>query len=89
MNIFEQKIRLWRAALIYEASSWSVGKFREGLAEIFQAEQERWFLFLPVFLGAGIAIYFALPNEPSWNVALLIVLAPLVILLALGLICRF
>ena len=89
MNIFEQKIRLWRAALIYEASSWSVRKFREGLAEIFQAEQERWFLFLPVFLGAGIAIYFVLPNEPSWNVALLIVLAPLVILLALGLISGF
>ena len=28
------------------------------------AERERWLLWLPVGLGAGIAIYFALPLEP-------------------------
>ncbi len=29
------------------------------------AEQDRWFLWVPVFFGAGIAIYFALPDEPD------------------------
>lgn len=30
------------------------------------AERERWPLWLPVFLAGGIALYFALPNEPAW-----------------------
>jgi competence protein ComEC len=34
------------------------------------AEQERWALWLPVGLGAGIGIYFALPSEPSLWLAL-------------------
>ena len=29
------------------------------------AERERWLLWLPVFLGLGIALYFSLPNEPN------------------------
>jgi competence protein ComEC len=29
------------------------------------AEGERWTLWLPVALGAGVALYFALPVEPS------------------------
>jgi hypothetical protein len=29
-----------------------------------EAEQERWFLWVPVLLGSGIGIYFALPSEP-------------------------
>ena len=28
------------------------------------AERERWFLWLPVGLGTGVAMYFALPIEP-------------------------
>src|SRR5918994_2132086 len=28
------------------------------------AERERWLLWLPVALGSGIALYFALPVEP-------------------------
>lgn len=35
------------------------------LADALQGEQERWPLWLPVFLGAGIGIYFGLPREPS------------------------
>jgi len=38
------------------------------------AERERWALWLPVGLGAGIAIYFALPFEPGWPWAALAVL---------------
>jgi len=30
-----------------------------------ESEQDRWFLWLPVLFGAGIALYFALPVEPS------------------------
>ena len=34
------------------------------LARNLLAERERWFLWLPVGLGAGVAVYFALPVEP-------------------------
>ncbi len=30
------------------------------------AERDRWPLWLPVFLGLGIALYFAAPSEPPW-----------------------
>src|SRR5688572_3460375 len=43
-----------------------------------EAEQERWFCWLPVFLGCGIGAYFALPVEPS----LVIALVPLAVMLA-------
>ena len=33
--------------------------------EAFAAERERWALWLPVCLGTGIAVYFALDDEPS------------------------
>ena len=32
---------------------------------IFLAERERWALWLPVALGLGVVVYFALPFEPS------------------------
>src|SRR5688572_1074386 len=41
------------------------------LARQLEAEQERWFLWLPVMFGAGIAFYFLLPVEP-WTVAALL-----------------
>jgi competence protein ComEC len=34
------------------------------LADALLAERERWILWLPVGLGSGIALYFALPGEP-------------------------
>ncbi len=36
------------------------------LAEAFLAERGRWFLWLPVAMGIGIALYFALYREPAW-----------------------
>jgi competence protein ComEC len=36
-----------------------------------EAEQERWFLWLPVLFGAGVALYFALPTEPAVAATLL------------------
>jgi len=43
-----------------------------------EAEQERWFCWLPVLIGCGIGAYFAFPAEPS----LLLALAPLAAMLA-------
>ncbi len=40
------------------------------LARVIEAEQERWLLWLPVAFGSGVALYFALPEEPRWWVAL-------------------
>ncbi|RAU21399.1 metal-binding protein [Paramagnetospirillum kuznetsovii] len=54
--------------------------FLSALAERLLAERERWPLWLPVFLGVGIGLYFALPGEPpSWHgpVALLGLMAAL------------
>ncbi|MCC7048238.1 MAG: ComEC/Rec2 family competence protein [Alphaproteobacteria bacterium] len=36
------------------------------LAEAFLAEREQWALWLPVAVGVGIAVYFALAAEPAW-----------------------
>ena len=36
-----------------------------GLTESLEQERARWFVWLPVALGSGIAAYFALPVEPS------------------------
>ena len=49
-----------------------------------EAEQEQWFLWLPVMLGAGIALYFLLPVEPSTYLALLPVVAAVALRLGLG-----
>lgn len=47
------------------------------------AERERWFLWLPIGLGAGIAVYFALPVEPPvWLGAAGFLLASTVLLWA-------
>jgi competence protein ComEC len=53
----------WRAP----GAAWFLG----ALARRLEAEQERWFLWLPVLFGAGIALYFALPAEPLMLVALM------------------
>lgn len=42
----------------------SLRKFALPLSVALSDERERWVLWLPVFLGIGIAVYFALPVEP-------------------------
>ncbi|MEM7225854.1 MAG: ComEC/Rec2 family competence protein [Pseudomonadota bacterium] len=42
-----------------------VGPLAVALGRAFEAERERWILWLPVAFGVGIAVYFALPSEPS------------------------
>ena len=34
------------------------------LRDLFIAKREHWILWMPVALGAGIALYFGLPEEP-------------------------
>ena len=43
--------------------------------QVLDVEQARLFLWVPVALGGGIALYFALAQEPGWVTALM----PLVI----------
>jgi competence protein ComEC len=45
------------------------GERGAALVERFNAERERWPLWLPAFLGLGIALYFALPVEPDRRLA--------------------
>ena len=54
------------------------------LAARLEAEQDRWFLWLPVLYGTGVALYFGLGREPL----LLVALAPVVITLAFRLVFR-
>ena len=37
-----------------------------GLSDLLDAEQDRWVLWVPVFIGLGIGLYFAAPFEPGW-----------------------
>jgi competence protein ComEC len=39
-------------------------KIARFVGQAFAAERDRWPLWIPVFLGGGIALYFALPSEP-------------------------
>jgi competence protein ComEC len=48
------------------------------LGACLDAEQERWFLWLPVLFGVGIALYFMLPVEP-WTLAALVPAAAAVV----------
>ncbi len=36
------------------------------LAGMLESENDRWFLWVPVWFGAGIGLYFALPEEPPF-----------------------
>ncbi|MFZ1109757.1 MAG: ComEC/Rec2 family competence protein [Rhodomicrobium sp.] len=39
------------------------------LAEQLDAEQGRWFLWVPVFFGCGVGLYFAMPGEPALSLS--------------------
>lgn len=67
-----------------EAGWPSPGIFIPWIVRNLEAEQERWFLWLPVMFGGGIALYFWLPVEPWMAAAALPVLAALALHLAVG-----
>ncbi len=49
-----------------------VGRLARWLGTALAAEQDRFFYWVPVLLGSGVAIYFALPEEPSLAACLLL-----------------
>ena len=54
----------------------AVARPSRALARLFAAERDRWALWLPVCLGSGIAVYFALDTEPDfWIGPLAIIVA--------------
>ncbi len=57
-------IRAARCALSARALRDAASGAPAALCRAFLAERERWALWLPVALAAGVAIYFALPAEP-------------------------
>jgi competence protein ComEC len=50
-----------------------------GLIRQLEAEQDRWFLWVPVMFGGGVVAYFFLPSEPLLSVALIPVAVAFVI----------
>lgn len=68
----------------YVASFGSSAAMRDRFLSAFAAERERWVLWLPVALGTGISIYFALPREPVWFAGPLMTALCLAGLIALG-----
>ena len=63
-----------------EGERHSAGGVFAPLMRRLEAEQERWFLWMPVLIGLGIGFYFSLPAEPH----ILTALAPLAAMLALS-----
>ena len=55
----------------------AAGSAGRALAAQLDAEQGRWFLWLPVFFGAGVGIYFELLDEPDFTLSLGIFVAAL------------
>ena len=39
-------------------------RLAQGVPDLLLAERDRWFLWIPVFFGAGVLFYFGLPGEP-------------------------
>ncbi len=65
--------------------SWMSTKLGGSFARALVAERDRWLLWLPVFLGIGIAIYFELPTEPPvWLGAVAIGIVAIAIVLISG-----
>jgi competence protein ComEC len=54
-----------------------VARLLAAVARQLETEQDRWFLWLPVLFGTGIALYFALPAEPPIVVPLMPAVAAL------------
>ena len=54
------------------------------LLEALEGEQDRWFLWLPVLFGLGIALYFGMSTEPS----LIAAMAALTVALTLRIVWR-
>jgi competence protein ComEC len=72
--------RLWRwATAVWEAKrAWFSG-VACALEEQLDGERGRWFYWLPVFFGVGVAIYFNFYSEPSLGVAVAVAILAIII----------
>ena len=59
-----------------------------GLAQRLEAERARWFVWLPVAFGIGIAGYFSMPTEPSLAATLALPLVAAALLLGALIVVR-
>jgi competence protein ComEC len=67
-----------------------IGAAGRALTAQLDAEQGRWFLWLPVFFGAGVGIYFELLEEPDFTLSLGLFIAALALrILARGYLFAF
>jgi competence protein ComEC len=71
-------------ALLIPVRRPSVRRQSETIIDRLEAERDRWFLWVPVFFGCGIGLYFALPFEPS----VMLCAAPLLVALGLVIVLR-
>ena len=53
----------------------AIARAEFGLASRLDAEQGRWFLWIPVFFGGGVGLYFAFSYEPPLTLAFGVFLA--------------
>jgi len=61
-----------------------IGRAREAIERWLEAERDQLPLWLPVALGAGITIWYVLPDPRSWLVAMLALVAAAFVCLAIG-----
>ena len=75
MQVFHSALRHHRYGIsrAFDHPVWLM-RLREALVEAFVSQRAEWFLWIPVFMGAGIIAYFTLPFEPGW-----ILIAPLIL----------
>src|SRR5215470_15638105 len=48
-------------------------RWRTGLGDVFEAERDRWLIWVPVLLGLGVAGYFLASQEPKLSSGFLLV----------------
>lgn len=59
---------LKKRSLFYFNALWGQAKrLIKGVSAQLENERGRWVLWIPIALSCGIALYFALSNEPSWK----------------------
>jgi competence protein ComEC len=90
MGVLSARAELWLAGAsgVTPAVAWRrFARGRIGLLDVaglLDAEQDRWFLWVPVFVGIGVGTYFAAPVEPLW----ILTVAPLLAAIGLKLTVR-
>lgn len=71
-----ETLRLWDRQRVADTALNAVRKLPAMIAAGWRADTDRYFLFVPVLMGIGIGVYFALPVEPPlWSAAVVVPIA--------------